>query len=372
MSEPDPAALSAVIARIYDAALDPRAWPGAIESVCGFVGGDQALIYWHDALKPDVDTLFRFNDDPHYSRLYEERYAALNPLFPAFAFHPVGAVTAASDLVPDAEMEQTRFHREWLAPQAMTGSLGIVLEKDATRAAFLTIQWRGKPIEPAARYRMTLLVPHLLRSAAIGRLFVSSRRREAALTGALDHVEAGVLLVSETGRLVLANARGRRMIEDGHLLREVGGRLRATSTAADRAIFNHLRALGGRDPMPADDHVIPLSNDADGAWTATVLPLSDERLGPTGEPQGAVAAIFVRSPSQAVASPLERFARRHDLTASEIRVVEAMLRLTGVNAVAEALGIAGSTVKTHLKNIFRKSGAHTQAELIRMIAGLGA
>lgn len=361
-----------MIARIYDAAVDPQTWPGALESLCLFIGGDQALMYWHDALKPDVDTLFRFNDDPHYSRLYEARYAALNPLFPAFAFHPVGTVVSASDVVPDAEMEQTRFHQEWLAPQAMTGSLGVVLEKDATRAAFLTIQWRGKPIEPAARYKMALLAPHLLRAVAIGRLFVSGSRREAALTGALDHVEAGVLLVSETGRLVFANAHGRRMIEGGRLLREVGGRVRATSTVADRAIFDHLRVIRDHDGMPADDHAIPLSNEADGRWTATVLPLSDNRLGRTVAPQGAMAAIFVRSSSPAIVSPLEAFARRYELTASEIRVVEAMLRLTGVNAIADALGIAGSTVRTHLKHIFRKSGTHTQAELIRMIAGLSS
>ncbi|MCJ2046950.1 helix-turn-helix transcriptional regulator [Methylobacterium sp. J-078] len=372
MNEPDPADLSAVIARIYDAAVDPKDWSGAIESVCLFVGGDQALMYWHDALKPDVDTLFRFNDDPHYTRLYEDRYAALNPLFPAFAFHPVGGVVSASDMVPDAEMQGTRFHREWLAPQGMTDSLGVVLERDATRGAFLTVQWQGKPMEPAARYRMALLAPHLLRSVAIGRLFVNGRRREAALTGALDHVEAGVLLVSETGRLLLANARGRRMIEEGRLLREVGGRVRATSTVADRAVFEHLRAIGERDGNPGDDHAIPLSDAADGHWTATVLPLSDERLGSTGVAQGAVAAIFVRSPSQAVVSPLESFARRHHLTASEIRVVEAMLRLTGVDAIADALGVAGSTVKTHLKHVFRKCGARTQAELIRMIAGLSA
>ncbi|MER2251305.1 LuxR family transcriptional regulator [Methylorubrum podarium] len=372
MSDPDPAALSAVIARMYDAAVDPKLWPDAIESICLFVGGNQALMYWHDALKPEVDTLFRFNDNPYYSKIYLEQYAALNPLFPAFAFEPVGAVMAASDVVPNAEMEQTRFHREWLLPQEMTDSLGIVLEKEATRAAFLTVQWQRRPIDQAARRRMALLAPHLLRSVAIGRLFVSSRRREAALTGTLDQIEAGVFLVAETGRLVLANARGQRMIEEGRLLRDVGGRLRATSTAADRAIFDHLRTLGERNGSPIDDHAIPLSAPGDGSWTAIVMPLSDDRLGPEREPRTAVAAIFVRSPQPAVASPLEVFARRHHLTASEIRVVEATLRLNGLDAIADAVGIARSTVKTHLNRVYGKSGTKNQAELIKKIAGFAA
>jgi DNA-binding CsgD family transcriptional regulator len=369
LNDPDPVALSAVIARIYDAAVDPKHWPDTIKSICLFVGGDQALLYWHDALKPDVDTLFRFNDDPYYSKLYEDHYAALNPLFPAFAFQPVGAVLSASDMVPAAEMERTRFHREWLAPQGMTDSLGVVLEKDATRAAFMTIQWQRRPIEQAARYRIALIAPHLLRSVAIGRLFVRGRRREAVLTGALDHVEAGVFLVAETGRLVLANGRGRNMIEEGRLLRDVGGRLRATSTLADRAIFDHLRAIGGGEGIPASNHAIPLSDETGDGWTATVLPLSDDRLGRAGEPRSEIAAIFVRLPSPPVVSPLEALARRHNLTASEIRVVEATLRLNGLDAIAAALGVARSTVKTHLNRVYRKSGTRNQAELIRMIAG---
>lgn len=371
MNDPESAALSAVIARIYDSAVDPRLWPEAVESICLFIGGNQAMMYWHDAIRPEVDTLFRYNEDPHYTKIYQENYAALNPLFPAFAFQPVGAVITASDLVPDAEMERTRFHREWLAPQGMTDSLGVVLEKEATRAAFLTVQWQGRPIEPSARQRMALLAPHLLRAVTIGRLFVSGRRREAALIETIDHLEIGVLLVAKTGRLVFANLPGRRMIEDGRLFREVGGRLRATSTVADRTIFDHLRAIGGSTGTTADDHAIRLSDETEGGWTATVLPLSNDRLGRKDEPQAAVAAIFVRSPSPAVVSPLETLARRYKLTASEIRVVEATLRLNGLDAIAEALGIARSTVKTHLNRVYRKSGTRNQAELIRLIAGFG-
>lgn len=136
--------------------------------------------------------------------------------------------------------------------------------------------------------------------------------------------------VQRQGVPCAANARRRRMIAEGRLLREVGGPLRASSTAADRAIFDHPRSLGGRDGLPADDPAIPLS---------------DDRLGPAGEPPGAVAALFVRAPSAPIVSPREALARRHTLTASEIRVVEATLRLNGLDAIADALGIARSTVR---------------------------
>jgi DNA-binding CsgD family transcriptional regulator len=370
-SSADPAILSAVVADIYDAAIDPQRWPSALEAICRFVGASQGLIYWHDATQGEVDTLFSFNDDPVYRRLYEESYAPLNPLFPAMTFRPVGFVFEASDVVPDEEMQQTRFFREWLAPQAMTGSLGLVLEKDATRAAFMTVQWQGgRRIDDDARSCMGLLAPHLSRAVAIGRLFVRHRSREAALIGTLDHVEASVFLLSEAGRIVLANAQGRRMIETGHVLRECGGRLRAASTTADRAIVENLRTIerSGTEAMAAD-WAIPLTEAAEGGWTASLLPLVDGARRRDGEAHEAIAVLFVRSMSKPGIRPLEALAKEHGLTASEIRTVEATLRLSGLDTIAEALGVSPTTVKTHLKHVYCKTGTRNQAELIRLVAG---
>jgi DNA-binding CsgD family transcriptional regulator len=41
----------------------------------------------------------------------------------------------------------------------------------------------------------------------------------------------------------------------------------------------------------------------------------------------------------------------------------------GVPEVAEALGIAESTVRTHLQQLFAKTGTKRQADLIKLMAG---
>jgi len=41
----------------------------------------------------------------------------------------------------------------------------------------------------------------------------------------------------------------------------------------------------------------------------------------------------------------------------------------GVPEVALALGIAVTTVKTHLGRLFEKTGATRQADLVRLVAG---
>lgn len=362
---------SAIISCIYDAALDPRLWPEAMRRVCEFAGGASAVMFWHDIADSGSDAVHAYNSDPHWTRLYNETYAPLNPIFPAATFQRVGSVMAGTDYVPAAEMRETRFYREWLAPQGLTDALGVALEREATRAVFLTIQWHGREIDGEARERLGLLVPHLLKAVAIGRLFLRQQSREAALTDTLDHVEAGVFLVGGGGRIVLANARGQEMLADATLVAERGGALRAVAAEADRALLDSLRALQDRDARGAARRVaIQLSDDPERNWTASVLPLTDGNRRKAGSAYEAVAAIFVRGSSLADKTPLETLMQLYRLTAGEIRVVAAVLRTDRLDDIAAALGISRATVKTHLNRVYRKCGVTGQGGLIRLVSEL--
>lgn len=67
---------------------------------------------------------------------------------------------------------------------------------------------------------------------------------------------------------------------------------------------------------------------------------------------------------------LEPMAKRYGLTTSEVRVLEALLKVDGVRAVAERLGLSQATVKTHLHRLFRKTGAKRQSDLVKRVVGL--
>lgn len=65
---------------------------------------------------------------------------------------------------------------------------------------------------------------------------------------------------------------------------------------------------------------------------------------------------------------IEVAVRQFRLTPSEVRVLDAVLKVSGVPKMAETLGISEATVKTHLQNIFGKTGVRRQADLIKLIA----
>jgi DNA-binding CsgD family transcriptional regulator len=52
-----------------------------------------------------------------------------------------------------------------------------------------------------------------------------------------------------------------------------------------------------------------------------------------------------------------------------LRVLLAIVDVGGVPEVAASLGVAETTIKTHLGNLFRKTGVSRQADLVKIVAG---
>jgi len=57
------------------------------------------------------------------------------------------------------------------------------------------------------------------------------------------------------------------------------------------------------------------------------------------------------------------------LTPTELNVLLAIVEVGGAPEVAELLGIAVSTVKTHLSRVYDKTGAKRHADLVKLVAG---
>jgi DNA-binding CsgD family transcriptional regulator len=67
---------------------------------------------------------------------------------------------------------------------------------------------------------------------------------------------------------------------------------------------------------------------------------------------------------------VDALAALYELTPTEARVLLEIASGKNRAAAADALGIADSTVKTHLARIFEKTGTSEQAELAKLVASL--
>jgi DNA-binding CsgD family transcriptional regulator len=368
--------ISSVIGDVYDAAIEPSLWQQALATVCAYVGGYSATLFWHDAAARNANAFYLFNDDPKYTRLYFEKYVPMDPFFPASSFIEEGVVYGATDIIPQIELEQTRFYKEWIAPQGIADAIAVNLEKGVTRSSFIVVRTDatyGKADEKM-RNRLAALVPHLQRAVAIGKLVDQGKAREETLAETLDHVEAAVFLVGADGGLSFTNGPAEKMLDEARVLWRSGDLLHAACPKADRILYDIFTAAARGDAsVGARGVAVPLAEPSHERWFGHVLPLASAlRQNQMGHNKAPVAALFVRKTAPNASPPLELIAKRYDLLPSEVRVLNAIAKVQGVKELAESLGISQATVKTHLNKLFRKTGTKRQSELVTLVAGLVA
>ncbi len=369
MTEAD--ALSALVADIYDAALDRLLWPRVLAQIASFVGASAAGLLSKNTISNVGDAHYHFGVSEHYLRLYRETYWQFDPLAP-LVFYDAGRVTTVSDYIPDDEFREGRFYKEWVEPQGFINSANVVLEKSATICAILSII-RGKVdglVDDNARRRMELITPHVRRSVLIGNIIDLKAAEAATFADTLDGIAAGMFLVDENGRIVHANAAGRALLAAGEILRAAGDRLAAVNGQADQSLLDIFTAAGSGDAAVGTKGIaVPLSARDGECYVAHVLPLTSGTRRRAGTAYAAVAALFVHKAALTTPSPPEAIAKTYTLTPSELRVLLAIVNIGGVADTAAALGIAETTVKFHLRRLFEKTGARRQADLVKLVAG---
>lgn len=89
---------------------------------------------------------------------------------------------------------------------------------------------------------------------------------------------------------------------------------------------------------------------------------------PVFEEQLAALVRTIEERDRQAADKMERFA---SLTAKELEVVEQLARGRAPDEAADRLGISLWTVRTHVRNVLRKTGARTQVEMVAMAHGAG-
>jgi len=213
-----------------------------------------------------------------------------------------------------------------------------------------------------------LLAPHIRRAIAISDVLDGQTMTVSTFEASLDLIGSGVVLVDRDAKIIHANHAARSMLAAGSPIRSERGAVRTclpeTSTALRAAIAKaagDVAAIGSGgigvpaprvDGEPALIHVLPLMR---GDIRGRMSPLASAALfvtvrdGETGPSAGVIAAMF-------------------DLSAAEVRTLDRLLAGDTLAQVAETLGIAVTTVRTHLTHIFDKTGASRQADLIRLAA----
>lgn len=359
-----------LIGEIYDTTLDAALWHQTLRKAAGFVGGCKAALWSKDADEASGSASHVWGFDPYYVRAYFDEYSRMDPAARIHFVASIGKPVARSALVPENEYHESRFYREWARPQSLIDCIQVVVDKRGGRLTLFAVSRhkRDGVADKQACQRMQLLAPHLRRAVLVAKVAGTVQEQASAFAETFDRLRAGMFLVDRNGRIVHANVAGHSMMAEGDVLSAIGGRLFIHEARSNQQLSSIFAAAGDGDAALGTAGItLPLNARSGQHYVAHVLPLTSGLRNRAAKTYSAVAALFVRSLATASPSAPDTIAQVFRLTPSELNVLLAIVEVGGVPEVAELLGIAASTVKTHLNRLYDKTGAKRHADLAKLV-----
>lgn len=175
----------------------------------------------------------------------------------------------------------------------------------------------------------------------------------------LDEIDYGLVLVGPDGRVQHANHLARHELARARLISTYDGHITGSSAALTEQLRGAIQgASQGRRKLVYLSHgehtmpvaVIPLVHALEDGPASVLVVLARQRVGDN--------------------LALHLFAREHNLTPAEETVLRALCDGAEVDEIAAQNGVAESTVRTQVRSLRDKTGAHGIRQLVQRVLAL--
>ena len=356
---------SQLISRIYSAVLAPDEWDLAMAAIAGAFTAHTASLVLSDNVSR---TLKHAQMPSSAAAAYAAHYERLDHVLYAVETGPVGVVRTGAELM--WPYQNCEFQIDWARPNGLHDGLFVLLTSGTTMTslAIANTKQSERFDNPENLALMNRLIPHLQQALRLQDRLEDLDRRNADLTEASEAVRHGVVIV-EGRRCVYANGAAERILGSDDGLRIERGCITAESSHADAELEHGIARLskaesqeiwGGSFLCPRPSGRRP--------YIVHVLPVEANSFATL---RSGRAMVIIVDPERQPEPPAILLRRLYGLTKAEAEVALLVMRGEGLTPIAEELSVSLTTVKTHLRHIFDKTGIHRQAELVRLLILLG-
>ena len=369
--------LSEVVEQIYSAVEDPGLWPAAINVIGSFVGGpgnfwltDRPLLQFFDSIgestfqaasagchgtfllsRADLELL-----DRHVKEVGDLIVRLVNLVFTSMS-------STQTDLEP-RELVALRMARRYLSA---TGRFAF--DGGSELRGFIAALWEsGRMFRPEHLEALRLLAPHLDRALRLQLRLREPDLQPDTVSGVLDQLAVGVILLGRDGQPVWHNQRAHEIIEHSKVLQISSKSLNARNSAITRELRELVQnavsqRVQGTLTLPREDNLRPL--------LVTAISLAPpNRAGRPDDRRFAWAALFISDPDQITLPSVRTLRRAFGLTHREAQMAISIADGQGLKAAAARMGVATTTARTQLQQIFAKTSTNHQAELAVLVRTL--
>jgi DNA-binding CsgD family transcriptional regulator len=303
---------------------------------------------------------------------YLDKWAARDPLRKKVTSgsYPLGVILPTQELIRDNELTADECWREFLGPIGLHYGFVALLARDDFQIASIyggRATHLGALTAPEMEWVQALL-PHLGRAVSLHGRIARLQTERDALFAYFDSIETGMVMVTQNGVILLANAPAESLLAKGEGLIVLDGRLNAVDAAEQRSLEAIILRAGAatltdKQPKAA---TIAISRPTLRPLLVHVMP-ADSRTQVPGGLGVSDAVVWIIDPAGQSILDLGPLQEIFGLTTSETSLCRELAHGYSVREIATRWKIAIPTIRTHMAHVLEKTATRRQSELVTLI-----
>lgn len=356
-----------LINHIHAAMRGEGSWCTFLDEVRRIAPNGQAFLFYHDMTAGSGALSLSSGLGPESSGAYSTYYSRLNPFMPHAARRPLGRVVRSDDMLAREDLKRCEYYNDFLKPLDIETGFGVTVTRNGHCNFMFSIMCAdlGDAKAEEVRACVQALVPSLEKAFRQAR--VSPCSAGHPLQGVtLDRF--GILRLGPGGAIYAVNEVALRIVDSTPSVRiDRGRRLVCSAPVLGEAVA---AAMAGWGSTEAFVHVLHLPRD--GAALPLRVTVIRSAVDEAAFFRGPECLVCIEDPAWWLGEAVEAFGDMHGLTRAERRIVLALANGFSSEEIAEAAGISGQTVRSHLRHVFVRTGLHRQVDLVRHVCLLAS
>lgn len=361
---------------VYGAVLDDSLWQPALDQLAGDLDAASALII-HSEVQDNIP--FRINlgsqvwadIEPEQIEFFEREYGHYEAEAWAYLQQAAaGTIAYDTDFLAAAELSERPDYQYSVENFGLRHRIGVRLNGNRAWFDALTFQYPSdlSAAPESARVLLPQIAPHVAKATECGRMFRTLRNRYQAALAALDHVAIGLCVVTSRAEVVVQNQTASEILSNSSgLQRRSDGVLYCQSNADLFAEAVRRCASTAAGSSGATEVLLATNAKNEGAnLLLEVSPLNDQ----SGEIDKGLSAALVTiiDPTKTESLDTSRVALAWELSDAEAAVLHMLVRGDTNGEMADKRNVSVETVKSQVRSVYNKTGAHKRSGLIRLVA----
>ncbi len=354
-----------LIAEIYEAAVDDEKWPNICKLI-GAAAGIEHMGVWIVDNGRIVDISLADIWQP-LGATYRERFSALDPWAKSLARAPAETVMLGCEHLAENDLIKTEFYNEFARSGGMFRPMGVRLELGAKVFANLgsDLPWSKLRFEHSDKPRLQRIIPYVKPALQLRHRWRKTQARIVGKRGALDALAFGVVVCEATGDIVFANRAAEALAAAGAgiVMGRRGYGLRAALAAETRRLALLIKSVGSGGP----GGVLRLTGRQRSPELVALVTPMPPTLDASNDTVHGHVLVTLRSASDCPSFSAQTLMHLYGLSPTQAEIALAIFSGKTARQIAAARGVAISTLRTHLAEIFLRTGVDDQRELVRLL-----